>query len=62
MSWTIACFCGTHYTTPPGRCPACGERLEQYEEPGLDVEASRPAGDEEPNWLPCSHESLPYCP
>jgi hypothetical protein len=25
MSWTVACFCGSVYTTtPPGRCPVCG--------------------------------------
>jgi hypothetical protein len=24
MSWTVACFCGNVYTTPPDRCELCG--------------------------------------
>jgi len=23
MSWTVACFCGTVFTAPADRCPAC---------------------------------------
>lgn len=36
MSWTVACFCGTVFTTPPYRCPNCGVPLP-------DVEDYRPA-------------------
>jgi rRNA maturation endonuclease Nob1 len=28
MSWTIACFCGNIYTTPPDRCAVCGSTVE----------------------------------
>ena len=24
MSWTVACFCGTVFKAPVGRCPTCG--------------------------------------
>lgn len=28
MSWTVACFCGTLYETPPDRCPRCAKSIE----------------------------------
>jgi len=27
MSWTVACFCGTVFTAPADRCPACHTAL-----------------------------------
>lgn len=27
MSWTVACFCGTVFHTPPDRCPTCDTPL-----------------------------------
>jgi hypothetical protein len=27
MSWTVACFCGTVFTTPPDHCPTCDSQL-----------------------------------
>lgn len=27
MSWTVACFCGTVFQTPPDRCPTCDTPL-----------------------------------
>jgi hypothetical protein len=27
MSWTVACFCGTVFTTPPDHCPTCDAQL-----------------------------------
>jgi hypothetical protein len=27
MSWTVACFCGTLYETPPDRCPTCAKSI-----------------------------------
>jgi hypothetical protein len=27
MSWTVACFCGSTFTTPPMRCRTCGRRV-----------------------------------
>jgi hypothetical protein len=28
MSWTVACFCGNIYTTPPDCCEVCGRSTE----------------------------------
>jgi hypothetical protein len=28
MSWTVACFCGNVYTTPPDCCEVCGRSTE----------------------------------
>ena len=27
MSWTVACFCGTVFETPPDRCPTCDSHV-----------------------------------
>jgi hypothetical protein len=27
MSWTVACFCGTVFETPPARCPTCDSHV-----------------------------------
>jgi hypothetical protein len=27
MSWTVACFCGTVFETPPDRCPSCDSHV-----------------------------------
>jgi uncharacterized OB-fold protein len=36
MSWTVACFCGNIYTTPPDCCEVCGRSTE----PALEVAPS----------------------
>ena len=33
MSWTVACFCGNTFTTPPNRCEVCGESVEEFVAP-----------------------------
>jgi hypothetical protein len=35
MSWTVACFCGNVYTTPPDRCEVCGRSTEPALEGGV---------------------------
>jgi hypothetical protein len=42
MSWTVACFCGTVFQTPPDRCPACSTPLPDVSgNPAIDS-ASQP--------------------
>ena len=44
MSWTVACFCGTVFETPPARCPTCGSHLPDVHNPGhLGNEAQHPS-------------------
>jgi hypothetical protein len=35
MSWTVACFCGNIYTTPPDCCEVCGRSTEPAPEEGM---------------------------
>jgi hypothetical protein len=35
MSWTVACFCGTVYTTPPNRCDICGRSIGEFAPPTI---------------------------
>ena len=29
MSWTVACFCGNVYSTPPDQCDICGRSVDE---------------------------------
>jgi hypothetical protein len=35
VSWTVACFCGNVYTTPPDCCEVCGRSTEPALEGGV---------------------------
>jgi hypothetical protein len=45
MSWTVACFCGTVFVTPPDRCPTCDAHLPDVRSAGRADDAhQRPNG------------------
>jgi hypothetical protein len=35
MNWTVACYCGNVYTTPPDCCEVCGRSTEPALEGGV---------------------------
>jgi hypothetical protein len=35
MSWTVACFCGNTYTSPPNRCQVCGSSVDELDAPNI---------------------------
>jgi Oxygenase, catalysing oxidative methylation of damaged DNA len=41
MSWTVACFCGNIYTTPPDCCEVCGRSTEPAPEGSEPAPAHR---------------------
>ena len=43
MSWTVACFCGHLFSTPPHRCPTCGETLPEVNGHRRDPDLETPA-------------------
>gem|GEM_PF-6771371 len=58
MSWTVACFCGNVFTTPPDRCEVCGRAVDacaaargdgrSVDRPGADGRSvDRPGVDED---------------
>ena len=43
MTWTVACFCGATYTTPPLECPRCAAALPETPGPSPSRLRSRGA-------------------
>jgi hypothetical protein len=44
MSWTVACFCGTVFETPPDRCPTCDSHVPDAHNTGrVDDVPQRPS-------------------
>jgi hypothetical protein len=44
MSWTVACFCGTVFDTPPERCPTCDSHVPDVHGTGrVDRAPQRPS-------------------
>jgi hypothetical protein len=44
MSWTVACFCGTVFQTPPDRCPTCDAHVPDVHSTGrVDSAPQRPS-------------------
>jgi hypothetical protein len=42
MSWTVACFCGTVFETPPDRCPTCDSHVPDVHGAGRVDNAPQP--------------------